>query len=413
MNALVDDCFVHDRDRLRHADALAIIKERLTCATGVERVTVSEADGRILAADVIAPRPIPAHRNAAVDGFAYRYSDASAPLPIRQRIAAGDAPSNLSPVSAARIFTGAPMPHDADTVAMQEDCTVRGDTVDLPRIKRGANVREAGEDIRSGTVVARVGTRLSPPHLAIIAATGRNHLDVRKRLRVAVASTGAELLTPGSEFRAGAVYDSNGPMLRSMIERAGHRTVPLGIMPDRPDVVQANLRDAVGRVDVVITSGGASKGDEDHLLDAIDTLGTRHLWQLAVKPGRPMMMGQIKGVPIVGLPGNPVAALVCALLYVRPLLDRLGGASWREPNAYLLPAGFSIQSKPDRREFLRGWVETGVESSIVRKFQRDGSGLISGLVAATGLIEISEETEHVEEGDLVRFLPFAELGLTV
>ena len=406
---LVDDCFLHDRDRLRHAEALALIAQRLICVVGTKDVPIAEADGRVLASDVTAPRPVPAHDNAAVDGFSYRHADApdGGTLRVTARLAAGDAPGAIGAGEAARIFTGAAMPDGADTVAMQEDCTLKGDRVTLPGLKLGANRRRAGEDVVKGGTVAGRGLRLRPQDVAAIASTGRPRVTVREPLRVALLSTGTELVAPGEPHRPGGVYDSNRAMLAAILRRLGHAVSDLGALPDDRSRIEATLREAADRHHAVVTSGGASKGEEDHLLASLDALGKRHLWQLAVKPGRPMMMGQIGNCAVLGLPGNPVAAFVCALLYVRPALGVLGGEAVREPARYRLPAAFSIRSKPDRREFLRGWTTDG----RARKFGRDGSGLISGLTRAHGLIEVPEATTRVDEGDPVDFLPFAEFGI--
>ena len=403
---LDDDCFRHDRDRLRHAEALALIADRLGPVVGDEAVPAGEADGRVLAADVVAPRPVPGQDNAAVDGFAYAHGDGLV-LRVTARLAAGDAAGRIGAGEAARIFTGAPMPRGADTVAMQEDCALDGDALAVPNLKPGANRRRAGEDVPEGAVVARAGTVLRPQDVAAIASTGAGEVAVRERLRVALLSTGSELIAPGAPYRAGGVYDSNRPMLRAILSRLGCAVTDLGALPDDRAAIERALRDAARSHHAVVTSGGASKGEEDHLLASLDALGRRHLWQLAVKPGRPMMMGQIGGTAVLGLPGNPVAAMVCALLYLRPALARLGGAVVPDPTRYALPAAFAIRSKPDRREFLRGWVEGG----RAVKFGRDGSGLITGLTRARGLIEVPEATVRVEEGDPVAFIPFSELGV--
>ena len=409
MNALDDDCFRHDRDRLRHHDALALIADRLVPVTGIETVPLAEADGRVLADDVVAPRPVPAHDNAAVDGFAFAHADAAmgGTLRVVARLAAGDPPGRIGRGETARIFTGAAMPDGADTVAMQEDCMASGGSVAVPALRLGANRRRAGEDIGAGAVVVRRSTRLGPRELAAIASTGAATVGVRERLRVALLSTGSELLAPGTPHRPGAVFDSNRVMLGATLRRLGHAVTDLGTLPDDLAAITRTLGEAAASHHAVVSSGGASKGEEDHVLAALDALGRRHLWQLAVKPGRPMLMGQIGGTAVLGLPGNPVAALVCALLYARPALAAMAGERVAAPVSYPLPAAFSIRSKPDRREFLRGWVE----AERAAKFPRDGSGLISGLTRAGGLIEIPEATVRVDEGDMVAFIPFGELGI--
>ncbi len=407
----LDDCFVHDKHRLRHVDALALLRDRLSPVVGVERVALADLRGRILAESITAPRDVPLHTNAAVDGYAFAHPASSDPVRISSRIAAGDlSPPQLEPGTAARIFTGAPMPAGADTVAMQEDCEATGTQVVLPPLKAGANCRKRGEDVRAGDVVLTAGTRADAAVIAAIASLGFGAVEAHKRLRVALLSNGAELIAPGATdtLESGQVFDSNGPMLASLLSGLPCDLNHLPIVGDRREDVFDSLAEAAECHDVVITSGGASRGDEDHLLDALDTLGRRHLWQLAVKPGRPMMMGQIarsggNDAYIFGLPGNPVAAMVCFQLYVRPALLRLAGATWNEPPRYMVPAGFEIASKkPDRREFVRGLLENGV----VQRFERDGSGLISSLTGSDGLIEIPEEVTTIRKGDAVAFIPW-------
>ena len=412
MTALANDCFVHDRDRLRHHDVLALIRERLDIVAGIETVALADADGRVLASDIVAGRDVPAQDNAAVDGYAYAAESGPGPLAVSLRIAAGDAPPALPPSTAARIFTGAPMPGGADTVAMQEDVRVEAHGVRLPDLREGSNRRRAGEDLEAGAVACAAGTLVTPADMAAIASTGHSRVEVRTRLRVGLLSNGRELIAPGEPFRRGGVYDSNRPMLEAILRRWGVELFDLGTLADDAETIRAAMRDAAERCDVLVTSGGASKGEEDHVRDGLDALGSRHLWQIAVKPGRPLMMGQIGGCAVVGLPGNPVAAFVCAILYLRPMLRVLGGAAADEPRRFPLPASFALRSKPDRREFLRGRMTGTGREARVEKFARDGSGLISGLSWADGLIEIDEPTTEVAEGDVVAFIPFAEFGIS-
>jgi molybdopterin molybdotransferase len=421
---LIDDCFVHDRDRLRHDDALALLRARVTTVTGHETVPLAEAHGRVLATPVIADVAVPAHTNAAVDGYSFAHADAaraaSEGLPISGRSAAGhpmaDTPARQSAV---RIFTGAVVPTGHDTIAMQEDC-VRGAAPDgVPHVKipaglkRGANVRQAGEDVQSGATLIVAGTRLRPQDVAALASIGRAEVKVHSRLKVAVLSSGDEVVMPGKPLLPGQVYDANSVMLQGLVTAAGASFTPLGIVGDTPSAVDAQLADAARRFDVILTSGGASQGEEDHITSALDRLGKRHLWQLAIKPGRPMSFGQIGDCVVVGLPGNPVAVFVCFLMYVLPVLGALGGAGWRAPRPVLLPAAFELKSrKTGRREFWRGSYAHWNGKTAVTKFDRDGSGLISGLRAADGLIDVVEDTPAIQPGDQVRFLPFSEFGLS-
>jgi molybdopterin molybdotransferase len=257
------------------------------------------------------------------------------------------------------------------------------------------------------------GTRLRPQEIAAIASTGRQTVDVFRRLRVAVLSTGDELVPPGQPVAAGQVYDSNRFLLGALLQGHGVEITDAGIVADKAEAVKAVLGDLAGRHDAVLTTGGASRGEEDHLVTSLDALGTRHLWQLAVKPGRPMCFGQIGDCPVVALPGNPVAAFVCFLLYVRPMLTVMGGGLWPEPQRFQVPAAFDLPGrKTGRREFLRGRLRQSDSGKLeVDKFRRDGSGLITSLRESDGLIEIGEDAETVRRGELVGFLPYSGFGI--
>ncbi len=419
---LINDCFIHDRDRLRHGDAIALLKSRLSCVVGSERVTIDRAHGRVLAVAAVATSPVPAHTNAAVDGYAFAASDAptasTVGLVVAGRAAAGRTlATSVPPQSAARIFTGAVVPDGCDTVAMQEDCerfTEAGvDRVRIPPgLKRGANVRNAGEDVVAGSTLIGAGSVLRPQVVAALVSIGLADAAVFKRLRVAILSSGDEVIAPGQPLALGQVYDANAPMLEGLVRAAGADVHRIGIVGDTAAALEHGLATAAQAYDVVITSGGASQGEEDHLVRSLDRLGKRHLWQLAIKPGRPMAFGQIGDCVVIGLPGNPVAVFVCFLMYVFPMLRALGGASWSEPRRWMLPAAFEVSSrKPGRREFWRGTLVEHAGAMAVDKFARDGSGLISGLRAADGLIDVSEDTAAVRTGDPVPFIPFSEFGI--
>ncbi|MCR9122835.1 MAG: molybdopterin molybdotransferase MoeA [Phyllobacteriaceae bacterium] len=417
---LVDDCFVHDGQRMRHDNVLGLLAERLGPLTGVETVPVIGAEGRIAAEPVVSPGPVPRSDNAAVDGYAFAhaaYLESPGRLPVAGRIAAGaTAPEPVPPGHCARIFTGAPMPAGTDTVAMQEDCTILSDgAIAIPEgLKPGANRRRAGEDFMAGDAVVRAGQTLRPQDLAALAATGHGVATVRKRLRIAILSTGDEIVPPGAKANAAQVHDANRPMLLALASKAAVTVTDLGHVGDDADALRDVLAGAAANHDLIITSGGASLGEEDHMLTVLEGLGKRHLWQIAIKPGRPMMFGQIGDTVVLGLPGNPVAVLVCFLLYARTVIGHLAGATVTPPVAYTLPAAFAIASKKTgRREFLRGWTEIDARTGLLqaKKFPRDGSGLVSGLQAAHGLIDLPEDVDAVAPGDPVRFMPFSEMGL--
>ncbi|MCT4656292.1 MAG: molybdopterin molybdotransferase MoeA [Cohaesibacter sp.] len=432
--SVLDDCFLHDKDRLRHEEAIEILKTRLSPIATIETIPLLEACGRVLAEEITAPRNVPLTDNSAVDGYAFAHSDYVAldgKLPISQRIAAGDmSPSPLAAGTAARIFTGAMMPQGADSVAMQEDCSLSSaeDSVSIPPgLKDGANRRKAGEDLREGEILFGTGTRLRAPDCAALASIGTAEIKAFKPLRIAMVSTGDEIIRPGAPIKPGQVYDANQSLILGLLSAHKVDVTDLGVWPDDGAEVEARLRDAAGRYDLILTSGGASRGEEDHIIQCLDKIGQRHMWQLAIKPGRPMSFAHIRtpslqgaegdnqkrDCVVLGLPGNPVAVMVCFALYVRLVIQRLGGMTYKEPVRFSLPAAFEIgRKKPDRREFLRGMLVRGEDGTVsIDKYARDGSGLISSLRKADGLIEIPEETTSVTKGEMVSFLPFSQLDI--
>jgi molybdopterin molybdotransferase len=415
----LDDCFAFPERRLLHGEALALLRALASPLEGSERAILYEAAGRVSAEAVNAPRAVPAHTNAAVDGYAFAFDAYDAKdgtlFYIGGRAAAGS-PMQGAPVerSAVRIFTGAIMPEGCDTVAMQEDCRAGdGTAVFIPGgLKRGANRRLAGEDVAEGAAVILPGQRLRPQDAAALAASGAGSIACFKKPRMCVFSTGNEVLAPGAKFSPGKVYDSNGPMLSGLFAPLGLTVDYRGILADSREAVDSALRSAARDYDLIVTSGGASLGEEDHVIAALRAADALSLWQLAIKPGRPMGLGKIGSCLCFALPGNPVAVLVCALLYVWPVVRRLSGEPWIEPQRLAFPAGFEIKTrKQGRREFFRGWLDSDSAGIAVKKYERDGSGLISSLRAATGLIEIPEEIAKIREGDPVSFIPFSAFGI--
>ena len=417
---LANDCFAALDKLMPHEEAMRLLKERIAPVVDTEEVALADALGRVLAEDVIAPRDIPAFANAAMDGFAVRHADLNAEdeteLPVVMRVFAGDVPQPLPAGAAARIFTGAPMPQGADTCVMQEDVEydeAAGKARFPAGIPKGINVRPAGEDQRAGQPVVRAGERLRPPELAAIASTGTGRVRVYRRLKVALMSTGDEIIRPGTPFSEGKIYDANHFFLRGALATLPVEVVDYGILADERTVVEEAFTRAAAECDVIITSAGISTGEADYMAEAVRKLGQLHAWRLAIKPGKPIAFGQIGDTVYLGLPGNPVAAFVTFLIYGWPLLSGLAGHDWKEPQRIVLPAGFAMKRrKVGRREFLRGWLETDESGrTIVRRYPKDGSGLISSAVAATGIIEITEELPAVAEGDLVRFIPFGAYGI--
>ncbi|KAA0598773.1 molybdopterin molybdotransferase [Azospirillum lipoferum] len=415
MVQLDNDCFAFGGPMMAVEPALALLAGRVGPVTATETVPLTAALGRVLAADLVAPFNVPPHDNAAVDGYAVFFDDLAADtptlLPVTARVAAGQwlgRPAVRGEV--VRIFTGAPMPTGMDTVFMQEDCRSDGATVTLPAgIRRGVNRRLAGEDVREGSVVLAAGRRLRPEDIALAASLGHAVLEVRCRLRVAVFSTGDELRQPGQALEPGAVYDANRFALIALLTRLGCAVTDLGILPDRFETIRDALAEAAGSHDALITSGGMSTGEEDHVKPAVEANGRLDFWRLAIKPGRPVALGRVRDAVFIGLPGNPVAVVVTFLRIARPILLRLMGAAGETPRPIPVRAVFAHKKKPGRREFLRGSLTRGTDGALeATKYPRDGAGVLSSLVESEGLIELPEELARVEPGMTVDFLPFKE-----
>ncbi len=416
MAQLSDDCFAHGGTLMPLDEALALLSERLGPVCATETVPLARAFGRVLAEDVQAAVDVPPHANAAVDGYAVYYDDldpaAETRLPIAGRVAAGATLGHvMQRGTAVRIFTGAPMPPGPDTVMMQEDCREEGDHVVIaPGIKRGANRREAGEDVRRGDTALRTGRRLGPADIGLAAAVGRASLRVYVRLRVAVFSTGDEVVEPASELPEGAIYDANRYALMAALDGLGCDVSDLGILPDDRPAIGKALASAAGKHDLILTSGGVSTGDEDHVRAAVEANGALHFWRLAIKPGRPVAMGQVRGTPIVGLPGNPAAVLVTFLLVARPIILLLGGARMPAPDRFPVRAGFDYKKKKGRREFVRVRLAAQADGTLVaHKHGRSGAGILSSMVDADGLVDLPADMTYLESGRTVEFLPFSEV----
>jgi molybdopterin molybdotransferase len=421
MAQLTDDCFANGAPLLTLDAALELLLLRLVPVVDSETVPLGDALGRVLSAAVVSSIAVPEIDNSAVDGYAIHFDDldpaGETRLPIVGRAAAGHPFGKALPKGTAlRIFTGAPMPIGADTVMMQEDTRLEGEAVVLrPGIKRGSNRRKAGEDVLQGASILEAGARLRPQDIGLAAAVGRTSLDVARPLRIALFSTGDELAEPGHPLSEGAIYDSNRFTLAALLRQLGAKVSDLGILADRRAVVQAALAKAAASHDAILTSGGVSVGEEDHVKAAVEALGRLHFWRLAIKPGRPIALGQIeqasRQVPFIGLPGNPVAAMVTFLRIVRPILLRLMGGRDLAPRLYRVRAQFEHRKKKDRREFLRARLVRESDGSLTAiKFPREGAGILSSLVEAEGLVELPEALTRLEPGSMVDFLPFSEVA---
>jgi molybdopterin molybdotransferase len=417
MAQLSDDCFAFGGPMMSVDEAVGIIAKRVSAVPEVNAILLGEADGRVLARDIRAPLPLPPFTNSAVDGYAVRGSDL--PQDVEQafavagRVQAG-APAGgaIEPGHAVRIFTGAPMPEGADTVFMQEDVRIDDSgRVMLPAgLKPGANVRPAGEDIALGHAALKQGSRLRPQDIALAAAFGMTHVDVRRRLRVAVFSTGNELVSPGSPRAPSQLFDSNRFMLRAMLARLGCEVSDLGIIRDDRAAMAEGLKKVAGAHDLILTTGGVSTGEEDHVKASVESAGSLVLWRMAIKPGRPVAMGIIDGTPLIGLPGNPVASFVTFVHVVRPTVLALMGATQQPLQPMPVRSAFAYKKKIGRREYVRVSLRRNGNGVFeATKFPREGAGLLSSLVDTDGLVELGEDITVVKAGQIVGFLSYASL----
>ncbi len=409
MAQLSDDCFAFGGPLLSVEAARALIGARVAPCCGVEEVALRDAAGRALAEDLVAPRPLPPFFNSAVDGFAFRHADldpgGETRLALGGRTAAGERAAPLGPARARRIFTGAPMPDGADTVMMQEDARLDGDALLLPPgLRRGANCRPPGEDLPARAVAIPAGTLLRAPEIGLAAALGFARLPVRARLRVGVFSTGDELAPPGAPLGPAQTYDSNRFALMALLARLPCDVSDLGILPDDARATARGLSEAAAAHDLLVTSGGVSAGEEDHVRAAIEGAGSLVFWRLAVKPGRPAAMGIVGGTPVVGLPGNPVAAVVCFLHLARPLALRLVGARAEALPLFPAVSRFAYRKKKGRREYVRVTLDAAAGAE---KFPREGAGLLTSLTQSHAFAELPEEVTELAPGDALRVIPFA------
>lgn len=381
-----------------------------------EVVPTEQALGRVLASDLVSTVNVPPHDNSAMDGYAVRVADLPGPatsLLPSQRVAAGQVGQPLTPGTCARIFTGAPIPQGADAVVMQEHTQVdpqTGAVSFMQPVQPGQNIRRLGEDIAVDQVVLSAGTRLGPAALGVAASVGAASLVVWARPVIGVLATGDELVMPGQPLPPGAIYNSNRHTLLALARAAGAEVLDLGTVPDRLDATREALQGAAQRCDLVITSGGVSVGEEDHLRQAVSDAGGLDFWALAIKPGKPFVLGWLSRgdgtkALYMGLPGNPVASFVTFLLLARPAIGWLAGEGWQLPRPIELPAGFAWPRPDKRREFLRARVN---EQGALDLFPNQGSGVLSSAAWADGLIDLPEGAV-VQPGDRLRWLPMSEL----
>jgi len=394
-------------------EARRFLLERARSISGTETVATGEALGRVLAQTQRSAINVPPAHNSAMDGYAVTAADVAAEgdtrLPVTQRIAAGSTGRPLARGTAARIFTGAPIPPGADAVVMQERCISEDDEVIIRgAVRVGDNIRRAGEDIAEGDELLAAGTKLRPQEMGLAASVGLAQLPVYRRLRVATFSTGDELVTPGEPLAEGKIYNSNRFTLLGLLAGLNCAVVDLGSVPDTFQATRDALSRAADEADLIITSGGVSVGEEDHVKAALDALGKVDMWRVAMKPGKPLAFGDVTGTPFLGLPGNPVSAFATFVLFARPFLLRCQGVADVLPRLLSAKAGFEWPKPGPRREFLRARLEAAPGGAQAAIYPKQGSGVLTSTVWADGLVVVPEG-QTVARGDSVEFIPFNEL----
>lgn len=418
MTPVFDCCFSHADEMMPLPEARQKIAETIKPIAKTVSLPLRQCVGKILAEDIVSARNVPPHDNSAMDGYAVRFDDLNptgeTELPVNARIAAGHPTQRtLNSGEAFRIFTGAPMPAGADTVVMQENaCEKDGIVTFVPgcAVKKGANKRNAGEDIQAGDVVLKKGRKLRAADIGVCASIGKTDLNVYVPLKIAVFSTGDEIRDPRQDLDDGCIYDINRYTVMSMLDSMGFCVTDLGILPDNLPTITDSLKKAAQDHDILFTSGGVSMGEEDHVKSAVKALGKIDFWRIAIKPGRPIALGEIAGKPFIGLPGNPVATLVTFMMIARPMIMGFSGRSDIQTRSYKVAAAFELDHKGGRYEWQRAYLKDTADGPVIELFHTTGSGVLTSMVKTDGLVEFPDHTHKIKAGDLVNFIPYSEVN---
>ena len=397
-------------------DALKLLLENAKPISETETVSLIEAQGRILAEDLFSTVDVPPHDNSAMDGYAVRSADLSEArevlLPVTQRIPAGQMGEPLKAGTAARIFTGAPIPPEADAVVMQEVCTPEGDGVKITGpVPAGKNLRKAGEDIQVGDSILTAGTKLKPQDIGLAASVGIGEVTVYKRLRVGIFFTGDELREPGEPLEPGQIYNSNRHTMRGMLQNLNCDIIDLGTVEDTLEATRIAMQKAAAEADLVMTSGGVSVGEEDYIRIALEELGQLDMWRINIKPGKPLAFGKIGDTSFLGMPGNPVSVFATFCIFARPFILRKQGASETRANSFKVPAAFEWTKPGKRHEYVRARVDPDSNGRpVISLYPHQGSGVLTSTSWANGLAVIPADTT-IKPEDIIEFIPFSELGV--
>ena len=416
MTQLSNDCFKNNKKRISLEKAVSILEKRIKCIKKSQKIKLDQGLGRIVSKDIFSKLNVPSFNNTAVDGYAFKYSDINkkkkTSLTLNGRITAGqDFHKKIKKGEIVRIFTGAKIPEDLDTVIMQEDCDVHDNKIILKSgIFKGANIRKKGEDIKNGKKIISKGTKLKAQDLALIASVGINQIDVFEKLKVGIFTTGNELHEPGTKISKSGIYDSNRYCLKNLLNTINCLVIDHGIKKDNEKLIKNTLKKISKDCDLIITTGGMSVGEEDFVRKVVEENGSLNFWNIAIKPGRPVALGSVFKKPFIGLPGNPVSVMITFLKIALPTINKLSGFIISKEKEFLVTADFNFKKKKGRKEFLRVKILKSLNGQIkIKNYPNTGSGVFTSIVETDGLIELPENLTYLKKGTKIRFVPYTEI----
>jgi len=416
MTQLSNDCFKHNKKRISLEKAVSILEKRIKCIKKSQKIKLDQALGRILSKDIISKINVPAFNNSAVDGYAFKYSvlnkKKETALKLSGRITAGqNFNKKINKCETVRIFTGAKVPEGTDTVIMQEDCNLNNNEVILKEgIFKGANIRKKGEDIKCGKKIISKGSKLKAQDIALIASIGIKKINVFEKLTVGIFTTGNELFEPGAKISKSGIYDSNRYCLKNLLETIKCSVKDYGIKKDNEKLIRNSLKKISKECDLIITTGGMSVGEEDYVRKIVEKKGSLNFWNIAIKPGRPVALGNIFKKPFIGLPGNPVSVMITFLKIALPTINKLSGFLMPKEKNFIVTTDFDFKKKSGRKEFLRVKVSKNLNGKIkIKNYPNTGSGVFTSMVETDGLVELPEKLTYLKKGTKIIFVPYSEI----